>query len=314
MIVDDEILVLEYLAEMIKELGVDIVGTFTSSRKALEKIPELSPDLIFLDIEMPGINGIELAIELSDQLSGTNIVFVTAYNQYAIEAFRLNALHYILKPPAKEDIVEAIARGTFKKDAQEKVVHHRIEIHVLGTVDIVEGEASLITWPTQKAEELFALFMIYRKNDLNKWDIIEKLWPNSDNEKLEHLLYTTIYRMKKSLEEAGIAFQLKNSLGYYTFSIENVCYDVDELEGIYEQTQGEDWEEDAVKVSLFQLYQGNLFGSRDYLWGEPAKYASQNMFETICNRLICAYEKKNEKEKAEEVRIKMAEKLCMFDS
>lgn len=314
MIVDDEILVLEYLAEMLKELGVEIVGTFTSSRKALEEIPGISQDIIFLDIEMPGINGIELAIELSDQLNGAKIVFVTAYNQYAIEAFRLNALHYILKPPTKEDIAEAITRGDFKKDAQEKVLHHQMEVHFLGTVDIIEGENSLIAWPTQKAEELFALFMIYRKKGLNKWDIIEKLWPESNNEKLEHLLYTTIYRMKKSLEEAGIAFQLKNSLGYYTFSIENVCYDVDELECIYEQIQGEDWKEDAVKESLFQFYRGNLFGSRDYLWGEPAKYASQNMFETICNRLICAYEKKNEKEKAEEVCIKMEEKLRMFYS
>lgn len=110
-IVDDEILVLNLLKNKLKNHeDIKIIGEYTNPRLALEMITDLKPDLLFLDIDMPGLNGIELAIEILDRLEHINIIFVTAYDQYAVEAFKLNAIHYILKPPAKGEIEQAIER------------------------------------------------------------------------------------------------------------------------------------------------------------------------------------------------------------
>jgi len=88
---------------------IEIVGTFSSSTKALNEIDLLYPDLVFLDIEMPVMNGFELLEKLMP--INFNIIFVTAYNQFAIKAFRFSALDYLVKPFDINDLVEAVAKA-----------------------------------------------------------------------------------------------------------------------------------------------------------------------------------------------------------
>jgi two-component system, LytTR family, response regulator len=88
---------------------VSVIGTFTSSVKALQELEVLQPELLFLDIEMPVTTGFEL-LEKTAHLH-FNIVFITAYNQYAIKAFRFNALDYLLKPIDADDLVQAVAKA-----------------------------------------------------------------------------------------------------------------------------------------------------------------------------------------------------------
>ena len=88
---------------------VEVVGTFNSSTKALNEIELLNPDLIFLDIEMPMMNGFELLEKLMP--IRFNIVFVTAYNQFALKALKVNALDYLVKPFDITELVEAVAKA-----------------------------------------------------------------------------------------------------------------------------------------------------------------------------------------------------------
>jgi two-component system, LytTR family, response regulator len=88
--------------------NIEVVGTFTSSVKALEEIQSLDPDLVFLDIEMPQMNGFQFLIELMPV--SFNVIFVTAYNQFALKAFRFNAVDYLLKPFDVNDLIEAVSK------------------------------------------------------------------------------------------------------------------------------------------------------------------------------------------------------------
>lgn len=88
---------------------VEVIAVFNSSTKALEEIELLKPDLIFLDIEMPLMNGFELLEKLMP--INFNIIFVTAYNQFALRAFKFNALDYIVKPFDVTDLVAAVAKA-----------------------------------------------------------------------------------------------------------------------------------------------------------------------------------------------------------
>ncbi len=122
-IIDDERLArveLKRLLTPFKEINV--VGEAVNVEDALKKISELNPDLIFLDIQMPGKNGFELLEELD---SVPKVVFTTAYDEYALKAFEYNALDYLLKPIEPKRLEETIKKiiETGKKDSFSGEAH-----------------------------------------------------------------------------------------------------------------------------------------------------------------------------------------------
>lgn len=107
-IVDDEELAREELIELLKAFPeVDVVGEAENVSSAIEQINLLNPDVIFLDIQMPGRTGFDL-IEMLD--TQATIIFVTAYDEYAIKAFEINALDYLIKPVYPARLEKTIAR------------------------------------------------------------------------------------------------------------------------------------------------------------------------------------------------------------
>lgn len=105
-LIDDEPLALEELALMLaKHPTIEVIGTATNSIEAISAINALKPELIFLDINMPGRSGFELLEDLDEV---PHVIFVTAYDQFAIKAFDVNALDYILKPINKDRLADAI--------------------------------------------------------------------------------------------------------------------------------------------------------------------------------------------------------------
>jgi two-component system LytT family response regulator len=107
-IIDDERLARVELRRLLTPFKeINIVGEAVNADDALSKISELNPDLIFLDIQMPGKNGFELLEELD---SVPKVVFTTAYDEYALKAFEYNALDYLLKPIEPKRLEEAIKK------------------------------------------------------------------------------------------------------------------------------------------------------------------------------------------------------------
>jgi two-component system LytT family response regulator/two-component system response regulator LytT len=104
---DDEQLARDELKYLLDQRGgVDVIGQAANGVEALSAIERLQPDLIFLDVQMPGLTGFEVARHLIDDRSRAEIVFVTAYDRHAIEAFEVNAVDYLLKPvdPTRLDL------------------------------------------------------------------------------------------------------------------------------------------------------------------------------------------------------------------
>lgn len=117
LIVDDERLARKELSTLLAEHPeIEIVGEAVNADDALEKINQLNPDLLFLDIQMPGKTGFDL-LEMLDV--APNIIFTTAYDEYAIKAFEYNALDYLLKPIQTDRLAEAVKK-VLKKDKQLK--------------------------------------------------------------------------------------------------------------------------------------------------------------------------------------------------
>ena len=113
-IADDELLARNELAFLLKNFPeIEVVGMAANGIEAVEMIENLEPDLVFLDVQMPGLDGLGVIQRLRDKdIPLPHFVLATAFDQYAIDAFRLEALDYLLKPLKPERFTAAVARGT----------------------------------------------------------------------------------------------------------------------------------------------------------------------------------------------------------
>ena len=111
-LVDDEQLARDELGFLLGQVGgIEVVAQAGNGLEALSTIDRLQPDLVFLDVQMPGLNGFEVARRLLDTHAPSHIIFVTAYDQHAIEAFEVNAVDYLLKPVEPTRLEVAIDRA-----------------------------------------------------------------------------------------------------------------------------------------------------------------------------------------------------------
>lgn len=122
-IVDDSPKARKLLQLMIAELApdIDIIGEAEDVEKAIQLIKTLKPQLVFLDIEMPGKSGLQLVEEISKTTYQYDVIFTTAYNQYALNAFRLSAVDYLLKPINEEHLLEAIEKIKQKQKLLQQI-------------------------------------------------------------------------------------------------------------------------------------------------------------------------------------------------
>src|SRR5436189_1476123 len=118
-LVDDEQLARDELGYLLGQVGgVEVIGQAGNGIEALTTIDQLRPDLVFLDVQMPGLTGFEVARRMLDTNAPSHIIFVTAYDQHAIEAFEVNAVDYLLKPvdPARLEMALQRARRRISVD------------------------------------------------------------------------------------------------------------------------------------------------------------------------------------------------------
>ena len=108
-VVDDEPLAVEMLATYIRKTpSLELAGTFTDPVQVVSAMAEIKPDLVFLDIQMPDLNGLELARLIPED---TRIIFTSAFRQYAFESYEVEALDYILKPIRYQKFLEAVSKA-----------------------------------------------------------------------------------------------------------------------------------------------------------------------------------------------------------
>lgn len=196
--VDDEILLLENFRLTAEGVSrIDSLKTFQSSEAALEWARKNPVDVAFLDIEMPVINGIELAKGLKEIDENIRIVFVTAFEQYALQAFGVDAIGYLLKPYSAEDIEKELKKAYYVKPIP------KVEIQIFTMPDFVVmvGGKPLKLGQT-KQEELLAFLVDRGETGIAREDAINCLWSGYSG---DSVYWTTMSRLKTSLEEAGIA-------------------------------------------------------------------------------------------------------------
>jgi two-component system LytT family response regulator len=110
-IVDDNVSAIELLRRLLADYSVEIIGAQTDTQKAMDEIIEMEPDLLFLDVEMPGMSGLDFCSEVRKFVKPEmKVIFYTGYDKYLLEALRQQAFDYMLKPATKSELAKIMTR------------------------------------------------------------------------------------------------------------------------------------------------------------------------------------------------------------
>lgn len=200
MIVDDEIYAMKQLCSVVEEVapGAEI-SCFGDCDGAIEEARRKNYDVAFLDIQMPEKNGLALAKELKDIYRDTNIVFVTGYSEYALDAIKLHCSGYVLKPAQKEDIEDALANLR----TPIRYTEGKLRVQCFGNFEVFYNNKP-IDFERNKTKELFAYLIDRRGAAATTGELCGILWEdNSADESRKHYLRNLIAGLKKSLKACG---------------------------------------------------------------------------------------------------------------
>ncbi|MFI2856234.1 response regulator [Paenibacillus sp. JSM ZJ436] len=288
-LLDDERPALNVLSGLIRSMkGVELTGAFTNPAELLQQLQECRPHLVLLDIEMPGMNGLELAAALLDMEEEIEVIFVSAYHQYALEAFRVQAVDYLLKPVDPVLLQGSVDRVIRRKLGSRPAVVEDQEgasIACLGGLELHKaGQPEPVRFPTAKAEELFAYLLVHRNTDVSKWTLGDLLWPDIvSTEKVNHNLHMAVYRMKKSLKDHGLAVRISSQRGFYRLECDDPC----DYIALEEAGQAPQVNRENVKAltEAVKLYKGPLFAGRDYPWCEGERERMSRCYRALSRKL-----------------------------
>lgn len=232
LVVDDEKMALENLKRTVEVAIADgTVTGFMKPSEALDYAHSLSQsgsspmDLAFLDVEMGGMNGLQLAKGLKEIYSGVNIIFTTGYTQYAAEAFSIHASGYLLKPITVEAVLESL-----------EYLHHpiaqkpkkTIRIQTFGNFEVFANDKPL-RFSRSKTKEMLAYLIMRNGASCTNNEIVAVLWENRpDSTALQNQFRHLVFDLRKALKSVDaedILVRRRGSLSIITESISCDLYD-----------------------------------------------------------------------------------------
>lgn len=275
--VDDERHVLDRFQRMISDMEeLDLCGLFETGEQLLACLRETPLDAVFLDIEMPNVDGLQLAEQIQNLSENIEIIFVTAFNQYAVDAFELQAVDYILKPLKAERLEKTIRR--LLKSQKPAAVSGKPYIQCFGDFEVfVDGKA--LTWKNSKAKEVLA-FLVHRNGVPVNWEkIADAVWPDFNAEKAQTNFHATTYLLRKRLAEAGLSDVIECVRGNYRIITDKVDCDVWRLDEMLKNNQVRRKEDIRL---IEQLLQKGYMEASGYDWAYPR--AAE--LEALCQRVM----------------------------
>jgi Response regulator containing CheY-like receiver and SARP domains len=309
-IVDDEKLAIDLICHLLKKYDVNVTATYINPREALANAISDMPDVIFVDIDMPEINGILLAQSIKAILNDVIIIFVTAYSRYAVESFQVHPMDYLLKPiraslfdKTMENIIKQYELLYFKRTKEEK--NSTIAIRCFGKLEVIKGSQEVMKFPTLKSKELFSYLICHANMPIYKDEILTALFPGKDDSRNLNNYYVTVSRLRRALVNYGVEESVfKFNKNYDVYIKEGVCDYVD-FTALVRNNTVINCDNIMDYEVIVEKYYGELFMDFDTVWTNEArewveiqmeeillfmadyyKGRHQNKYEMLLNKLI----------------------------
>lgn len=271
-LVDDEPVILEKLKSMLAgNEELEVVGTYTNPLEALENAALVRPDCAFLDIEMAGLSGIELAELLASLNPDIAVVFITAYNHYASQAFEVNAMDYLLKPVRPERLEKAVIKLCEKIFRVPQTQESTCVIRCFGAFEVI-ASGRTIKWSRSRSRELLAYLLQNEGRWLSKYKLCDELWMDSPPERALAYLQICLHALRKTLREAGCTqLEIEYSSDRYILRLKEADWDLRKFETAYNEylrTGSAEAAERALRYGGGEYLEGE-----DWPWSDLAREA-----------------------------------------
>jgi len=266
-LVDDEPVILEELKRMFKNHEkVKIVGAYTDPLTALRELSVTRPDCAFLDIEMFNLNGIELAEKLMDKNPDIQVLFITAYNHYATQAFEVNAIDYILKPVRPERLAKALEKIFKKMNFEKPLTTLALTIQSFGNFEVFIGDKP-VKWPRAKPRELFAYLLQSEGKWVEKYKVCDDLWREQGQEQALANLQTGVWAIRKALNVNGCkVVEINYSHNCYQLLLSAAEWDLQQFDIAFNEFTTTGLSEKGRIAK--KIYTGEYLNDEDWPWAD----------------------------------------------
>jgi two-component SAPR family response regulator len=288
-IVDDEKSTLLIMKKMISKIpGVEIVGAFQRAKDAYSFLRENKVDMMFVDISMPEESGLELGRRMMSEMPGMDLVYVTSYKEYALEAFSVHAFDYIVKPISQVRLESTIKRAMekhFRIQANRIESNAKLSIYCLGGLDVRSMDGGIVQLSSSKSAEFLSFLLMHRGRFVSKWSVMEEVFRGMTPQNAETYLNTTTYKLRKALEPYGMKGAIISSNESYTIETKDIYIDFIDFENRINSlaTINEFNLEDALKAE--KLYIGELYGDKGYYWSLHEKERISELYFSFGKKL-----------------------------
>jgi len=288
-VVDDEWYTLEEICGLVAKTGwMTVVGRYQNPRQALEGASGLAPQVAFIDVEMPEMDGITLAEKLLETNPSLIVAFITAWDQYAVQAFDLNALDYVMKPIKLERFERMIEKIRGVISLNRPVPSPVLKIQCFGQLEIRIGDVP-VKWERAKAQELFAYLVMNHNRYVHKDTIIEDLWPEYEYARALPILQTSICKIRHVFSALKGEVALDYAASKYCLSIHSAECDYFEVErALTGYRKGEQMTYAAVKKASQIIHQGFLT-QQGYLWSLEKDEELRKTFTGVLKQIVSDY-------------------------
>lgn len=280
-IIDNEHKAVELISQVFSEVETfNLIGDYPGSSDRVGEIIKQAPDVIFIEVELKVVNGIELAKKIKENCENVEIVLMSNKKEYAVQAFEIEAMDYVMKPLNKGRLDITLKR---LQDLMEKHEYESQQLMVCSFQNLQfkcvnKNEYIDVKWRTKKTQELFAYLLFYQDKPVRKDLLIDAIWSYVDAEKGQTLLYSAIYQIRRTLKEMHSSIEILNSDNSYTLKLNQVKYDVREWELAMDQLP----ELNAVTlpeyIRVIKMYDGDYLHELDYLWAESERDILQSIW------------------------------------
>ena len=297
MLIDDDRENVKIIEKVLKNYGIfDEIAVYTNPLNAFDSIEQIRPDVVFTDVEMPGMNGLELAQHVMDKSPSTKLVFITAYDYYAIEAFELYAVDYILKPIKSERMDRTIRRLiASREDMILNEVSDPLTIKTFDKLEIFKNEKS-VKWSGAKTEELFAYLLHHAGKNVTKDTIVDLMWPEYGYRYALRNMQTAMCRVRQSLNELGDYIDIEYSCNCYVLKMKNVYFDCIEFENLADSIENINGNNLKTAINALTVYRGDYLATNGYIWGLPRQMSLKNKADELYGKVFKYWEDSNEED------------------
>lgn len=294
-IMDDEELSIQLLKKKLQAFPIiQVVKTYSTQEQIFIDLKEKKIDVVFLDIEMGKSNGLDIAEEILSTNPSMYIVFVTAHSEYAVQAFEVNSIDYLLKPISTKRLEKTIDRLISIVDSSQRNSIRLPEtppliINCFNELQVYQSQ-QLIHFKTAKVKELFAFLLTHYNQYIHKDIIIDKLWPDQDYKKSKIHLHTSLSHLRKKLGSLGYPNCISFFNNCYSLQAKPIHCDAIHFDKKIENVQVVDHTNQDIAIELIESYTGHYLELNHYEWAreKSAYYYEKIMY--LLDKVISFYD------------------------